>query len=640
MPKFSVIIPCYNHGSYIDEAVESVLAQTCQDFEIIIVDDGSDEERTVALLRDYRKPKTKIIRTANQGLAEARNTGIRNSTGKYILPLDADDKISPEYLAAASAVLDCDDKVKIVYCDAEWFGEKTGPVEIPPFSMQRILTVNTIFCSAFFRRQDYDLTGGYNKGLYFWEDWDFWLSLLETGGRVHKIPKVHFYYRFRRDSMARTIAPRAVEFFYKQLFLRHIDLYKREFHDPINLYHEKERYRQAAADIMRKSREYKLGKRVLAPLNKMKHALSFISKIWRPLMGPRREEPLTSVYPPIAYHFLMANYCNARCLFCNQRSDGQPRKEINLEKFTKIVSNIPVAAADQFHFTGGGEPLLSRDLIPIIKYVNEKYPWINVIIRTNGLLIQQYAKELAQLNIFRMEISVHGTSEANDLMVQRKDSEMIFDGVLSLKRYLEEYNKHTHIQFVPSVSMLNIGNLPNLVKKAGELKIDSIYVYFCRYYSSEDDSSQRLSNQKDSLFFHKWRYDTVIRQSRKLARTLNISFSYDPIFFKRFFKRVQPFCCQPWKLMLIDWDGDVYPCCGGEEWFKAKVKSGQYHFGNLLKEGVNQCWNGPTYVMTRKTCRPYGREELIPECKDCHSVLYFKGPHFKKAHIIRDPGKS
>lgn len=635
MPKISVIIPCYNHGNYIEEAVDSVLAQTFKDFEIIIVDDGSTDERTIALFKDYKKPKTTIIHTSNQGLAEARNVGIRNSSGKYILPLDADDKISPEYLADASEVLDADDKIKIVYCDAEWFGDKTGPIQLIPFSMQRMLIDNTIFCSAFFRRQDYDATKGYNKNLYFWEDWDFWLSLLETPGHVHKIPKVRFYYRFRKDSMARTISPRAVEYFYKHAFLRHIELYAREFYDPINLYHEKEKYRQMVSDIKRKSREYKLGRSILTPLRKLGGVFSGIKKIVWPFTGARKEEPITSVYPPIAYHFLMTNYCNVRCIFCNQRSDGQPRQEISFEKFKAMVSNIPVAAAEQFHFTGGGEPLLARDLMPIIKYVNESFPWINIIIRTNGLLIKQYAKELARLNIFRLEISIHGTSEINDIIVQRKDSQTIFDGVAMLKNYLKEYNKKIHIQFVPAVSMLNINDLPYLVKKAGELKIDDIYVYFCRYFSDEAYKPHRLLKQNDSLFFHKWKYDTMIRKSRKLARALSVNFSYDPLFFKRFLKRVQPFCCQPWQLMLIDWDGDVYPCCGGEEWFKAKVKSGEYHFGNLLKENVHQCWNGSAYGMIRKTCRPGSKEKPIAECKDCHSTLYFKGPHVKNAHIIR-----
>ena len=96
MPKVSVIIPCYNQGACLEEAVDSVLAQTFQDFEILVVNDGSTDEATIRMLGKYERPKTRVIHTDNQGLAMARNNGIREARGAYILPLDADDKIGPD----------------------------------------------------------------------------------------------------------------------------------------------------------------------------------------------------------------------------------------------------------------------------------------------------------------------------------------------------------------------------------------------------------------------------------------------------------------------------------------------------------------------------------------------------------------
>jgi glycosyltransferase involved in cell wall biosynthesis len=98
MSKVSVIMPCYNQGQYIDEAVDSVLTQTYQNYEIIIVNDGSTDEFTNEKLKNYNKPKTQVIHTANQGLSAARNNGIHASNGEFILPLDADDKIANTYL--------------------------------------------------------------------------------------------------------------------------------------------------------------------------------------------------------------------------------------------------------------------------------------------------------------------------------------------------------------------------------------------------------------------------------------------------------------------------------------------------------------------------------------------------------------
>ena len=187
MPQVSVIIPCYNHGAYLDEAVQSVLDQTFDDFEIIIVNDGSTDQDTNKILNNYNRQKTKVLQTDNQGLPSARNNGIKISKGEYILPLDADDRIGKTYLEDAVQILDTQPDIGIVYCDAEFFGDKTGKWELPDYSLQDILVLNMIFCCAMFRRIDWENVGGYNPNMVYGnEDWDFWLSLLALGRKVHK----------------------------------------------------------------------------------------------------------------------------------------------------------------------------------------------------------------------------------------------------------------------------------------------------------------------------------------------------------------------------------------------------------------------------------------------------------------------
>ena len=106
MPRVSIIMPCYNQGQYVAEAVDSVLGQTFHDFEIIIINDGSTDQETISTLESFDRPKCLILHTTNQGLAAARNNGIREARGEYILPLDADDRIAPTYLEKAVRVLD------------------------------------------------------------------------------------------------------------------------------------------------------------------------------------------------------------------------------------------------------------------------------------------------------------------------------------------------------------------------------------------------------------------------------------------------------------------------------------------------------------------------------------------------------
>lgn len=203
MPLISIIIPCYNQGQFLAESIGSVLASDVTDLEIIVVDDGSTDPETCRILDGLDYPRTQLVRRANGGLAAARNSGIAEAQGRYILPLDADDRIGAEYIGQAVAKLEADPQLGIVYCRAERFGAESGPWGLAPFSRWRMGLGNIIFCSAIYRRVDWDKAGGYDENLRRgWEDWDFWLSLLELGRTVHCLSLVGFFYRKHPASMA------------------------------------------------------------------------------------------------------------------------------------------------------------------------------------------------------------------------------------------------------------------------------------------------------------------------------------------------------------------------------------------------------------------------------------------------------
>jgi glycosyltransferase involved in cell wall biosynthesis len=205
MPKVSVIIPCYNQGDYVDDAVNSVLEQTFQDFEIIIVNDGSDDEVTINKLTLYNRPKTRVIHTPNLGLAAARNNGIRTSSGEYILPLDADDKIADTYLEKALNILANRFEIGAVTTNQViYFGAMKGlegnareggsELFIGHFN-------NQVSCSLF-RRADWEACGGYDETMkHGFEDWEFWLRLTGTGLKVATIKEPLFFYRIKEASM-------------------------------------------------------------------------------------------------------------------------------------------------------------------------------------------------------------------------------------------------------------------------------------------------------------------------------------------------------------------------------------------------------------------------------------------------------
>ncbi len=194
-PEVSIVIPCYNHGAYIQEALNSVLEQTFKHYEIIIVDDGSSFE-TKSILQQIRHPLVRIIYQKNAGPSAARNRGARECKGRYILFLDADDKIDFGYLAECYSILEANQEIGIVYCKAEFFGKKKGMWNLPPYSLDEMLKNNIIFISALFRRELFENVGGFDESLVVgYEDYDFWLSIIETGCAVYQIDKVMFYYR-------------------------------------------------------------------------------------------------------------------------------------------------------------------------------------------------------------------------------------------------------------------------------------------------------------------------------------------------------------------------------------------------------------------------------------------------------------
>jgi glycosyltransferase involved in cell wall biosynthesis len=201
--KVSVVIPCFNHGEFLPEAVASVAQIGRDDVQLIVVDDGSSDERTGQELRKVMAQGINVIRQDNKGLAGARNAGILASQGKYIFPLDADDHLRAGWIEHGITILDSDPQVGVIYGDAQCFGTHAGRWHVGPFDMDRLLHWNYIHASALYRRSVWEQNGGYDgampvQGL---EDWDFWLGALEHGWRFAYLPEVFFDYRQAQESM-------------------------------------------------------------------------------------------------------------------------------------------------------------------------------------------------------------------------------------------------------------------------------------------------------------------------------------------------------------------------------------------------------------------------------------------------------
>lgn len=232
MADVSIIMPCYNDGKYITEAVDSVFKQTYSSLELIIIDDGSDDYQTIKVIEELSKSNTKIhlIHTNHIGPAGARNAGIEMASGKYVMPLDADDMIEPTYIEKAISVIEPDESIGVVYCHADLFGEQTGLWQLPDYSLDNMLLDNVVFVTALFRKDDWKRVGGFRTSMkYGMEDYDFWLSILESGKEIKQLPEVLFHYRIKPVSRTTRFQSdvSVVQKTYKDIYFHHSKFYEK-----------------------------------------------------------------------------------------------------------------------------------------------------------------------------------------------------------------------------------------------------------------------------------------------------------------------------------------------------------------------------------------------------------------------------
>ncbi len=215
-PLISVIIPCYNQARFLSQVLDSVLAQTYNEIEIIVINDGSPDNIQEVMQPYLANPKIKLHDQLNQGLSAARNTGIRLSQGEYIQFIDSDDWIGPRKFETQIVALEADKSAGLCYCDFYYYYEDTGVLkemssnyfgflEEDPLSVYWIKSIfppNAILIT----REWVERVGDFRSDLQVAEDVDYWLRAMAQGCKLLYVPGYQAYYRQHSSSLTKVKA--------------------------------------------------------------------------------------------------------------------------------------------------------------------------------------------------------------------------------------------------------------------------------------------------------------------------------------------------------------------------------------------------------------------------------------------------
>jgi glycosyltransferase involved in cell wall biosynthesis len=227
-PDVTVVIPVYNQGEFVMDAIMSVFEQTYESWEIVVVDDGSSDAVTVAMLDDLDLPRVRMVRQDNRGLSGARNTGMQLARGRYLVPLDADDEITPRFLERMVVLLEDHPGAAFAHCWAELFGDVHTLWVTRPFNPYVQLMSNSVVGCVLMRREAFEEVGGYDETMLAGnEDWELWVRLQEAGWGQVKLEEPLFRYRKHGVSMSVETEARFEEARI-ELARRHPRVYRRE----------------------------------------------------------------------------------------------------------------------------------------------------------------------------------------------------------------------------------------------------------------------------------------------------------------------------------------------------------------------------------------------------------------------------
>lgn len=559
---FSIIIPVWNRANVVGRAIESALSQTFKDYEIIIVDDGSQDELKKTI-NNYLSNDVSYFRIPHCGVSAARNYALERAKGDYIAYLDSDNRWHPNYLLKMWDALNTDDiPKKAAYCMYNLYkkDDKTGKIELDgvrgeQFDFKRLLVGNYIDVNTFIHSRDcISKIGLWDTGLRCLVDWDY-IVRISAKFEPAFVSEVLVDYFLGVEENTLTFNESG-EIAYDAVRRKNV-----KYEHPVTLCHDSIEYRWE--DVS--------GKKYY---NWM-----------RMTYGELDTTDFTANGFPYMLQIEPTNFCNLACPLCpaGRNEMGRERRHMTLEEFKSIVDDLENYLLFLIMWSWG-EPFMNPNLPAMIRYAKEK--GIKTVTSTNGQFFtdESYLKDLLTSGLTTLIVAIDSLYEDNYGAYRKKGS--LNKALGGLRRAVElkrELGSETHI------------NMRMVVMKQNEHELDSLR-RMARCIGVDRFSVKTVNPSCDSSFSD----EGIVPENPRYRRYEYMKGSYQRV-------KIDSTCGSVWSMCGVHSNGDIVPCCYDY--------NGQMKVGNIHYQKISEVWNGLAFRELRKkiTCD----RNSIARCKEC-----------------------
>jgi len=561
-PRFSVVMPVWNRAGVVGRAVASVLAQSCRDLELLVVDDGSTDALAEALAPFAGDPALRVLRREHRGVCAARNAGIAAARGTLIAYLDSDNRWHPEFLARMAAALD-GAGARVAYCDFDVYRRHPLTRRVrrvarksPSFEFRALLDDNSIDINTLVHERGLvEEIGGWDEQLERMNDWDFILRLTSHVAPLH-VPETLVDYFFRTAPNTITATRRAM---------------------PAGLHIEEKYMRLRRPNLTHDTITYTWDR---LPETKYYNWVKFTNH------AEDRAAFRAACYPAIV-QIEPTNHCNLRCPLCPTGRDelGRARRHMRLEEFRRVVDGVQDYLMLLVMWSWG-EPFLNPALPDMIAYAAERD--IRTVTSTNAQLLADdaYLERILASGLSTLIVAIDSLHDES-YRVYRKRGDLHeavagLERVVAAKRRLRSRTLINLRMVLMRQNEHEVDALTELGRRAG---VDCFTVKTVNPTcgpTSSDAEMVPLDPRKRRFVYRTGTWERV---------------------------RTESPCERVWMMINVCADGTVVPCCSD---YDASMR-----VGNAFERPLTEIWDSPEYAELRR--RVTLERDTLAHCVGCHT---------------------